>query len=212
MPLVEVPLHIPERALPGFVAEFLEEATSRIRDFVEVRQIRVNGFVPSDFDVVFAGLEAVAENDVAPGDVFLEWGSGFGVVAMLASLLEFQAYGIEIDQELTACARMLADDFELPVDFVAGSFIPAGGEALVERLFSGSESWLTTIADTAYDELGLGLSDFDVVYAFPWPGEQQVVSGLFEEYAAVGAVLVTFDQLEGVRCWRKTAQVRSQVR
>ena len=171
MPLAEVILQIPERPLPRFVSEFLEEATDRIRDFVDVRQIQVNGFVPSDFDVVFAGLEALAESDVVAGDVFLEWGSGFGVVAMLASLLEFQSYGIEIDSELTACARMLASDFDLPVDFVAGSFIPPGGEELVERLFSSSESWLTTTADRAYDELGLSMSDFDVVYAFPWPGE-----------------------------------------
>lgn len=208
MPLSEIPLHIREQALPRSVKQFLDEATERIRDFVEVRKISVNGFVPSDFDVVFSGLQAVADEGLAAGDVFLEWGSGFGVVAMMASLLEFQSYGIEIDAELTTCARMLASDFDLPVDFVTGSFIPDGGDALVDELFSSSESWLTTSIDGAYDELGMTLSDFDVVYAFPWPGEQDVVSALFEEFAAVGAVLVTFDQLEGVRCWRKVARAR----
>lgn len=203
MPLIEVRFNIRERAVPRDVQDFIDESTERIREFVEERKIVVNGFVPSDFEFVFPALQSLAESDLATGDVFCEWGSGFGVVAMMASLLEFQAYGIEIDEGLCTCARLLADDFDMPVDFVAGSFIPVGGEEIVDALFSTSESWLTGTSDDAYDQLGMNLSDFDVVYAFPWPGEHDVVAAIFEEYASVGALLLTFDQLEGVRVRRK---------
>ena len=82
MALIEVPLHIRERRLPHDVAGFLEEANDRIRSFIEERQIRISGFVPSDFEPVFQALDAVVERNLASGDVFCEWGSGFGVVAM----------------------------------------------------------------------------------------------------------------------------------
>lgn len=208
MPLTDVAVRIRERRLPREVQEFLEEADERIKAFIEERKIRISGFVPSDFEPVFHALETVVENDLASGDVFCEWGSGFGVVAMLASLLEFQAYGIEIEDSLVVGSRMLAEDFDLPVDFVTGSFIPRGGEAIVDELCTGPEAWLTSISDNAYDELGLEIRDFDVIYAFPWPGEEDVIAALFDEFAAMGALLLTFDHIEGVRIRRKVAKGR----
>lgn len=207
MPLIEVPHNIPEARLPRDVEQFLDESNERIRVWVEDLKIQVRGFVPSDFDVVFHSLQAVADQNLATGDVFCEWGSGFGVVAMMASMLEFQSYGIEIDRGLVDCSRQLADDYDIPVDFVTGSFVPPGAEELVEENFAGSEWWLTSTSDDAYEKLGLQISDFDVVYAFPWPGEQHVLAALFEEYAAVGALLLTLDQLEGVTVQRKVVRV-----
>ncbi len=203
MPLIDVPLQIHERRLPGDVAEFLEEANDRIKRFVEERQIRISGFVPSDFEPVFQALDSLVEENLASGDVFCEWGSGFGVVAMLAQLLEFQTYGIEIENSLVVGAQQLADEFDLPVDFVCGSFVPEGGERIVDELCSGTDSWLTGIADDAYSQLGMSPNDFDVIYAFPWPGEENVIAGLFDEFCAVGSLLLTFDHLEGVRVRRK---------
>lgn len=206
MPLIDIPLQIRERRLPRDVAEFLEEADDRIKTFIAERKIRITGFVPSDFEPVFHALEAVVENDIAAGDVFCEWGSGFGVVAMMASLLEFQSYGIEIEDSLVVGSRLLADDFDLPVEFVTGSFIPAGGEPIVDELCSGEDAWLTGISDGAYLELGLAPNDFDVIYAFPWPGEEHVIAALFDEFACMGALLLTFDHIEGVRIRRKVAR------
>ena len=137
---------------------------------------------------------------------FANGGSGFGVVAMLAQLLEFQTYGIEIEDSLVVGAQQLADEFDLPVDFVCGSFVPEGGEHIVDELCSGTDSWLTGVADDAYQELGLSPNDFDVVYAFPWPGEENVIAGLFDEFCAVGSLLLTFDHLEGVRVRRKVVR------
>jgi len=206
MALVDVRLNIRERRLPRDVAEFLDEANDRIRRYVEERKVRVSGFVPSDFEPVFQALHAVAEDGLACGDVFCEWGSGFGVVAMLAELLEFQTYGIEIEDSLVVGARQLAEEFDLPVDFVTGSFVPEGGERIVDELCSGTDSWLTGESDDAYQELGLSPNDFDVIYAFPWPGEENVIAGLFDEFCAVGSLLLTFDHLEGVRARRKVVR------
>ena len=206
MPLTDIPLHIRERRLPRDIAEFLTEADDRIKAFVEEREIRITGFVPSDFEPVYHALHAVVEDDLAAGDVFCEWGSGFGVVAMLAATLEFQAYGIEIEDSLVVGSRLLCDDFDLPVDFVTGSFIPGGGEPIVDELCSGTDAWLTGVSDNAYQELGLGPRDFDIIYAFPWPGEEHVIAALFDEFACMGALLLTFDHLEGVRVRRKVVR------
>lgn len=209
MPLIDVPLNIRERRLPHDVADFLAEADRRIHDFIAERKIRISGFVPSDFEPVFHALDALVENDLATGSTFCEWGSGFGVVAMLAALLEFECYGIEIEDSLVVGARMLAEDFDLPVDFVTGSMVPVGGESIVEQLCSGDNVWLTCTTDDAYQQLGMAPNDFDVIYAFPWPGEESVIAALFDEYAAMGALLLTFDHIEGVRVRRKVVRMKN---
>ncbi len=199
-------MNIREGRLPRDIADFLVEANLRIEAFVQNRPVRISGFVPSDFDFVYGALEAVADQGLAAGDVFCEWGSGFGVVAMMASLLEFQAYGIEIEAGLVDGARALADDYDLPVDFVTGSFVPAGGEMIVEEFYGNEDLWLSGHVDDAYQTLGMSPRDFDVIYAFPWPGEEDVISNLFEEFAAVGSLLLTFGQIEGVRARRKVVR------
>ncbi len=203
MPLADVKFDIPHSKLPADVDAFLSEANQRIEEFIANRSVRISGFVPSDFDCVYFALEALADQGLATGDVFCEWGSGFGVVAMLASALEFQSYGIEIERSLVDGARELAEDFDLPVDFIEGSFIPEGGESIVEELFTGEYAWLDSHADEAYSQLGMSPRDFDVIYAFPWPGEEEIISSLFDDFASVGALLLTFGQIEGVRVRRK---------
>ena len=203
MPLQDITLNIREGRIPADVQDFIDQAADSIEQFIANRSVRISGFVPSDFDRVYPALEAVAEQELAAGDVFCEWGSGFGVVTMLAAMLEFQAYGIEIERSLVEEARVLAEDFDLPVEFVAGSFVPAGGETLVEEAFNSDIAWLTSHADDAYPQLGLSLNDFDVIYAFPWPGEEEAVSALFDEFASVGALLLTFGQMDGVHARRK---------
>ena len=39
--------------------------------------------------------------------------------------------------------------------------------------------------------------------AYPWPGEEQVIFDLFTDYAAVGALLLTYHGQDGVRLARK---------
>src|SRR5256885_1381872 len=127
MPLLDLNLLVDGTALPGDVRAFLQEAERRIEQFQ--LDCHLPGFVPSDFARVYGVLSTLSAGDLLPGGLFCEWGSGFGVVACLAAMLEFDACGIEIEGELVGAARQLADDFDLPVEFICGSFIPKGSEA-----------------------------------------------------------------------------------
>src|SRR5262249_45626930 len=147
----DLSLPVDETAVPGDVRRFLREAERRIKRFQLQRP--APAFVPSDFGRVYSVLRAVAAANLAPGTLFCEWGSGFAVVACLATLLDFDACGVEIEAELVDAARALAADFGLAVEFVQGSFIPRGGAACVEA--GGEFAWLTTDPGGAFEELGL---------------------------------------------------------
>jgi hypothetical protein len=210
VPLVDIDISINGSVVPDDVVTFLREADLRVSQFVRNSPIRVTGFVPSDFVTVYHFLRALTEANVAPGTSFCEWGSGFGVVASLAAMLDFKVCGIEIERGLVDASRRLADDFRLPVEFVHGSFIPSGAEADVEEAYADTSTeyfWLVTDADDAYDELGLGPHDFDVVFAYPWPGEECLIEGLFEKYAAEEALLLTYTQYNSMRLRRKVGEI-----
>jgi hypothetical protein len=199
MPLLEVELPADATPIPDDIRGFLREAERRIETFQQTS--RSHGFIPSDYAGAYLVLRTVAEANAAPGPRFCEWGSGFGVVACLAAMLDFNACGIEIETELVDAARRLAADYELEVDFVRDSFIPPGGEDCAD--ISMTFGWLTPEAGTAEQELGLSVDDFDVIFAYPWPDEERVIYNLFERFAAVGAILITYHGVEGFRVQRK---------
>ncbi len=209
MPLVDIEISINGSVLPDDVVVFLREADLRVSQFVENSPIRVTGFVPSDFVTVYRALRAISEANLAPGTSLCEWGSGFGVVASLAAMLGFKVCGIEIERDLVDASRRLADDFGLPVEFVHGSFVPSSAEAYAEEAYADNNAesfWLVTDADDAYDESGLNPDDFDVVFAYPWPGEEILIESLFEKYAAEGALLLMYNQYNSVRLQRKVSK------
>jgi len=172
MPLADVPLLIASRTPPDDVRALLREAAQRIARFRRAQPLP--RFVPSDFDLVYATLRTLSTAGVAPGRRFTEWGSGFGVAACLAALLGFEAQGIEIEPDLVAAARQLADHFQLPVTFVCGRFDRAAP------------------------------IDSDVIFAYPWPDEERAIEELFERHAAAGAILLTYRGIDGLRVQRKT--------
>ena len=133
-------------------------------------------------------------------------GSGFGVVACLAAELGFRASGIEIERGLVDGATQLANDFDVPADFVCGSFVPEGGEEFLESI--DGFAWLIDGGRDGYDLLELAPDDFDVIFAYPWPGEEHVVIDLFDRYAATGAILVTFHGRDGLQMRRKVPDRR----
>lgn len=205
MPLIDTDLAINPIELPKEVAELLREADRRGKSFVSNLPSIYRGFVPSDYVAVYHALRAIAQAKVACGNSFCEWGSGLGVVASLAALVGFDAYGIEIDRELFDASLELADDFDIAVEFVNGSFIAQGADDLVDRAFADCDGALSLDphADHAYDELGLDVRDFDVVFAFPWPNDEEVTADLFERFAARGALLLTYCESESLRLRRK---------
>ncbi len=199
MPLVDIEISINGSVLPDDVVAFLREADLRVSQFVRNSPIRVTGFVPSDFVTVYHALRAITEANLAPGNSLCEWGSGFGVVASLAAMLGFDAYGIEIDRNLYDASRSLAREFELPVTFIHGNFIPHGDFKPVNEF--------ATEAASAYQKLGLDVYDFDVVFAYPWPGEERIIEELFARRAREGALLIIFNQYKFVRLQRKVGEI-----
>jgi len=207
MPLTDIDLAVNPIDLPEDVAKFLREADHRGRGFISSIPCIFRGFVPSDYVSVYHALRALAEADVACGNAFCEWGSGLGVVASLAALVGFDAYGIEIDRDLFDASLELAEDFGIPVEFMNGSFISQGADDLVDRAFADYDGGLSLDphADHAYDELGMEVRDFDVVFAFPWPNDEELTAELFERFAARGALLLTYCESNPIRLRRKVA-------
>jgi hypothetical protein len=187
MPLADVPLDLHDAEMPDDVRRFLAEAWRRIDAFQQ--ETRVPGFVASNLEQAYRVLRAVADQRLNPGGLFCEWGSGFGVIACLAAMLDFDAVGIEIEEELVAAARDLAADFNVPVEFIHGSFIPSGSNVHSERGLGFA--WLKD-EEGDPEQIGFGPDDFDVIFAYPWPDEEDIAAILFERYAAPGALLVSF--------------------
>lgn len=199
MALTTLTLKPTNDALPTDVVQFITEAERRIEQFLD--DCRVPGFVPSNYTAAYRILRSLADSSQTRGRQFCEWGCGFGVIACLAAMLDFNACGIEVEGELVEEARQLAEDFGLQVEFAHGSFIPRGAEDRVHSV--GSYSWLATEGDYAYEELGLDLRDLDVVFAYPWPDEETVTAQLFDRYAGAGAVLTTYHGGSEFRVRRK---------
>jgi hypothetical protein len=209
--LVDIEISNNGSVLPDEFVDFLREADLRVSQFLRNSPLRATGFVPSDFKTVYHALQAITDANIAPGTSLCEWGSGFGVVASLAAMLEFMACGIEVEKDLVDASRRLADDFGLPVEFVHGSFVPSGAEADAEEAYADNNVeffWLVTDADDAYDELGLDPDDFDIVFAYPWPGEECLITSLFEKYAAEEALLLMYNQYDSMQLHRKVRKRR----
>src|SRR6185295_2374882 len=132
---------------------------------------------------------------------FLEWGSGIGTVACLAAQLGFDSIGIEIEPPLVKIAESLADDHDIDVEFACGSYVPSGAEPCVDT--TGEINWLRTDRPSAYSDLELDPEDFDLIFAYPWPGEEQIIFDLFSACAAVGTLLLTFHGQDGLKLKRK---------
>jgi hypothetical protein len=200
MPLRNVPRPGPVGPIPTDIRAFLREADRRIRRYHH--RHRNAAFVPCNFGAAYGILRHLAAQTAAAGTLFCEWGSGFGVVTCLAAFLEFDACGIEVDSTLVRSSRRLATDFDLPVEFVQGSFIPAGDRLRTRA--AGSFAWLTTAEAPAHEDLGVATEDFGIIFAYPWPDEERALGRLFERHASAGALLVTHHGGEDFRLRRKS--------
>lgn len=198
MDLVDVDYAYCTVDVPDDVADFLREAEIRVGRFLQTGSVRKTGFVPSDYLVVYRILRGLLESNVVAGNTFCEWGSGFGVVASLAAMLGFDSHGIELEKQLVEAGRLLARDFGLPTRFVQGSFIPSCAEACVAETYADTNReyfWLLQRVNDAYDEMQLGIDRFDIVFSYPWPGEEYLVERLFADHAAPGALLLMYSDV-----------------
>ena len=190
-------------AMPQRVRALLDDAALRTERFIEAhKDDPAAGFVPSDYELVYAALRVLHDTAGAlPGNMFCEWGSGMGVIASIAAMVGFDSIGIEIEPRLVKAARDLARNHQVDVQFVAGSYVPDGHHC--EEDFDESHVMTLEQGHAAYDELGLDPDDFDCVFAYPWPGEDDVVTAVFDRYAARGAVLLTYHGQDGILARRK---------
>lgn len=173
-----------ETALFARMRELCEEGLTISARLEASRQGTWHSFVPADYDTVLMGLMRIR----ARGGRFLELGSAVGVVAIMADLLGFEACGIEIAPELVVEAQGLADRYHSEARFVAGSFLPAGYRFVAEN--GDTRTGAVGIGPSAYPELRYRLADFDWVYAYPWPGETEVLLDMMQRCGAPQATLL----------------------
>jgi hypothetical protein len=157
-------------------------------------------FVGSELPTVNRALSRVKAEGLTRGPVFCEWGSGLGGVCGVAALNGFTALGIEIHREFVDSARALAENLNLPMVFAEGTYLLPGDEDLVG---AGTIHTERTFDGCAWDELDLAPADCDVVFAYPWPGEEAIVEGTFARHASAEALLMTFHGFDRVLVQRK---------
>lgn len=173
--------------MPHRVHLLIREAERRIRQFQ--LEHHIPGFLSSNMIESYRILAALADIAESTGQLFCEWGSGHGIVACLAAMLEFDVYGIEIEGELVEAASELAEDFELDVEFIHGSILPKGYKNHIP--VDSEFAWLHPDAANTYEEMGLMIDDFDIIFAYPWPDEECLTERLFLHYAKERAILVS---------------------
>ncbi len=204
MALIRLTLPADLPPIPPKISAFIADAQARIEAFIQSRLNEpIHSFVPSDFPLVYGALRHVAEEHLAPGPLFCEWGSGAGVVTCLAAMLGFEACGIEVEGDLVDLAVALARRHHVRAGFCLGNFVPHEGQAIAAQ--TEEFEWLAVGGRDPYAEMDLDICDFDVIFAYPWPGEERVIERLFERFAANGALLMTYNGHEGVRLFRKRA-------
>lgn len=179
---------------PNDVIRYLDEASERIDAFLADNPVLVRGFLPSAFVEVYHAFQFIRDHHLAAGNRMCEWGSGFGVVASLASMAGFDACGIEIHEDLVEASRILADDFSFDVEFVHGSFVPEGSDHLIDQAFAENEGEISLEPhpDDAYRDLGFSVDEFDVIFCYPWPNDVELTERIFGQFASTGALLMTY--------------------
>jgi hypothetical protein len=161
------------------------------RDFLAGQGSLFHGFIPADH----RGAYEVLARERAGAHSFLELGSGLGVITVLADQLGFDAYGIEIEPELVDISRGLNDEVGARATFALGSFVPEDFRDEVSLL--DAEFHTPTEGADGYDELGMDLASFDLVYAYPWPGQEEWMEELVRRGAGPHTRFMTYSVSEG---------------
>jgi hypothetical protein len=155
-----------------------------------------HGYVSADYAMVFESLARLRGSVLT----MLEWGSGLGIVTIMASRMGFEAYGIEAEPSLVSYAEGLAKSYDSTAQFAQGSFIP---DEFVWNPADGDEVQNTMVdVASAYDELDMELRDFDLVYAYPWPEEHTLFRNIMRGLGRQDAMLLTYDVREGMELTR----------
>ncbi len=196
MPLQSIHYEAESPELPAPFDALVQEADDRWDAFwAQKLNKRYPRYVASEPAQVYAALKYVRDAGLAFGDRFMEWGSGFGVASSLASLLGYEATGIELEAGLVEIAEALAENHRSGAEFIATSYIPegyisyehVGGTDIVPDDSFGHQA-----GPPHYEEMDIGLDEIDVFFVYPWPGEQEMMLKLFEAVAGEDAILIAY--------------------
>ena len=156
------------------------------------QQPQFRELVTADYAEVFRALAKMRGRV----QTVLEWGSGLGVITIMASCLGFEAYGLEAEPKMVDWSQTLSRKYGADAQFVCGSFVPAEYEWDPQY---GDENFRTRLdLESGYEELDMELRDFELVYSFPWPEEQSLHRDIMRTCGAPGALLMTYDYREGI--------------
>lgn len=198
---IEVPRSVFDAPLPPEVRCWVGEAQRRIQAFQDRwDRPQIEQFVASDYELVYQTFDWIERTRLAPGRRFLEWGCGFAVVSCLAARIGWDVMGVEAEADLMAEARRTVAQWAQPVELVHGNFLPPGAEQTADDPTLPS---LGHAVASAYQTHGVELDDFSIVFAYPWPGEEDFLAGVFQRHAAPGAILVLFCGPYDIRLWRR---------
>ncbi|MGK0157592.1 MAG: hypothetical protein ACI9SE_004573 [Neolewinella sp.] len=205
MELEQLQIAIEPAPLPPRVATYLASAKARIdRWFAQPEHQTGIGFIPSDYEQVWQALAAI-KREHPDARRLLEWGSGYGVIVGFGALLGLEAHGIEIEDDLVTSANELLAEHDLSATTVQGSFVPTD---FIDEGLDDLETRTVLGQPDAYDNLGRDLDDFDLVFAYPWPTEEELYREIFRRGADYGAILLTWSRQEGIRAYRKVARAK----
>ena len=152
-----------------------------------------HGYVSADYLAVYQSLARLRERAFT----VLEWGSGLGIVTIMASRMGYDAYGIEAEPRLVEYSESFAQTYGPEAQFAQGSFVP--DDFRWSPPDGGDEVGRTMIdIASAYDELDMELRDFDLIYAYPWPDEHLLYHNIIREFGRRDALLLSYDAREGI--------------
>ncbi|EMI41933.1 hypothetical protein [Rhodopirellula sp. SWK7] len=198
---IEVPDSVKKIDYHEGAEHLIDTANEAIEAFMLADQTVIENFVTCDFHLLDQALTWVEQQHLLAGNRFCEWGAGFGVGAMLAALRGMEAVGIEIEPRLVQEANAVAQSLGNSAHVYCGSLVPRGVDGLAE--IANEVRNVDTEEDDTYDEIGWDVNDFDMFFAFPWPGEHGFFEHIFDARASTGALLMTYRGREGINLVRK---------
>jgi hypothetical protein len=209
MSLQRIDLRLDDTPLEPPLADWIAAGRERIeRYWDQFPKKPLPQYIECDFDYVALALRACVQRNLVDGRLFCEWGCGFGIVTGLAALLGLDAVGIEAEEFLCEEGRKLLAANSVQAEIWRGNFLPAGARQLAE-----DEDPLVSLSHTlpsAYPQHDVQLSDFALIFIYPWPGEEHFMRAVFDRFARPGAVMLQFRGPYHVELYRKNHDRRSR--
>ncbi|MDA9830271.1 hypothetical protein N9C66_02930 [Akkermansiaceae bacterium] len=210
MPLEQLSFSPKPGQIPAGVTAMIAEAGQRCDAFFDAGlDRRYPRYLPSNPEKVYAAIATLKDSGLLRGNVFCEWGSGFGIATCMASLIGFEAFGIEVEDGLVELSTQLAQDLNIPVEILCTSYLPEGYE---ECEGIGGKDLLPPRATTSgganiditpvYD--GLDPDDVDLFFVYPWPGQEEFMMDLFDEVASEDAILLIYHADASTTTYRRS--------